>query len=342
MSDLPKLSVLDLATVSEGSTPADALRNSIELAQHTERLGYHRYWVAEHHNMPGIASSAPAVLIAEVASATETMRVGSGGVMLPNHAPLVVAEQFGMLDALHPGRIDLGIGRAPGTDGMTAMALRRDANPLSDEDFPQTLGELVGFFEGKFPPGHPYGHITAVPGAGNLPEIWLLGSSGYSAQVAGMLGWPFSFAHHFMARNTLPALKLYRDSFKPSDRLSEPEAMVAVAVICAEDDETARYLSRAARLSMARLRSGRPTRFPSNEEAAAHEFSPSDEAKIADLAGSAIVGGPETVRRRLEELAAETEADELMITTMVYGHAERLRSYELVAELASRGANVQR
>jgi len=342
MSDLPKLSVLDLATVSEGSTPADALRNSIELAQHTERLGYHRYWVAEHHNMPGIASSAPAVLIAEVASATETMRVGSGGVMLPNHAPLVVAEQFGMLDALHPGRIDLGIGRAPGTDGMTAMALRRDANPLSDEDFPQTLGELVGFFEGKFPPGHPYGHITAVPGAGNLPEIWLLGSSGYSAQVAGMLGWPFSFAHHFMARNTLPALKLYRDSFKPSDRLSEPEAMVAVAVICAEDDETARYLSRAARLSMARLRSGRPTRFPSNEEAAAHEFSPSDEAKIADLSGSAIVGGPETVRRRLEELAAETEADELMITTMVYGHAERLRSYELVAELASRGANVQR
>jgi len=247
-----------------------------------------------------------------------------------------------MLDALHPGRIDLGIGRAPGTDGMTAMALRRDANPLSDEDFPQTLGELVGFFEGKFPPGHPYGRITAVPGAGNLPEIWLLGSSGYSAQVAGMLGWPFSFAHHFMARNTLPALKLYRDSFKPSDRLSEPEAMVAVAVICAEDDETARYLSRAARLSMARLRSGRPTRFPSNDEAAAHEFSPSDEAKIADLSGSAIVGGPETVRRRLQELAAETQADELMITTMVYGHADRLRSYELVAELVSRGANVQR
>ena len=337
MSDLPKLSVLDLATVSEGSTPADALRNSLELAQHAERLGYHRYWVAEHHNMPGIPSSAPAVLIAEIASATETMRVGSGGVMLPNHAPLVVAEQFGMLDALHPGRIDLGIGRAPGTDGMTAMALRRDANPLSDDDFPRTLSELVGFFNGSFPAGHPYGHITAVPGAGNLPEIWLLGSSGYSAQVAGMLGWPFSFAHHFMARNTLPALQLYRESFQPSERLSKPEAMVAVAVICAEDDETARYLSRAARLSMARLRSGRPSRFPSNEEAAAHEFSPSDETKIADLTGSAIVGGPDTVRRRLEELADETQADELMITTMVYDHADRLRSYELIAELAEKG-----
>ena len=338
MSGLPKLSVLDLATVAEGSTPAEALRDSLELANHAERLGYHRFWVAEHHNMPGIASSAPAVLIAEIASATERMRVGSGGVMLPNHAPLVVAEQFGMLDALHPGRIDLGIGRAPGTDGMTAMALRRDANPLSDDDFPQTLGELVGFFSGTFPEGHPYGSITAVPGAGNMPEIWLLGSSGYSAQVAGMLGWPFSFAHHFMARNTLPALKLYRDSFQPSDRLDAPEAMVAVAVICAEDDETARFLSRAARLSMARLRSGRPTRFPSNEEAAAYEFSPKDEAKISDLSGSAIVGGPDTVRHRLEELAAETRADELMVTTMVYDHADRMRSYELVAEIAEIGS----
>lgn len=334
MTDLPRLSVLDLATVSEGSSPSRALANSIELAQHTERLGFHRYWVAEHHNMPGIASSAPAVLIAALAAATERMRIGSGGVMLPNHAPLVVAEQFGMLDALHPGRIDLGIGRAPGTDGMTAMALRRSADALSDEDFPRHLAELVAFFEGSFTPNHPYHRITAVPGEGNMPEIWLLGSSGYSAQVAGMLGWPFAFAHHFMAQNTLPALKLYRDQFQPSKRLEQPQAMVAVAVICAEDDEKARYLSRAARLSMARLRSGMPTRFPSNEEAAAHEFSPKDEAKIADLAGSAIVGGPETVERRLRELAEETQADELMITTMVYDHEDRLRSYELVAELA--------
>lgn len=341
MSALPNLSVLDLATVSEGSTPADALRNSLELAETTERLGFHRYWVAEHHNMPGIASSAPAVLIAAIAAATERMRVGSGGVMLPNHPPLVVAEQFGMLDALHPDRIDLGIGRAPGTDGMTAAALRRDASPLSDDDFPQQLAELVAFFENSFPQGHPYSQITAVPGAGNLPEIWLLGSSGYSAQVAGMLGWPFSFAHHFMARNTLPALKLYREAFRPSQRLAEPRTMVAVAVICAEDDETAGYLSRAARLSMARLRSGRPTRFPSNEEAASHKFSASDEAKIADLSGSAIIGGPDTIRRRLEELAEATEADELMVTTMVYDHADRLRSYEMVAELAGLASDVQ-
>ena len=257
MSGLPKLSVLDLATVADGSTPADALRNSLELAQHVERLGFHRYWVAEHHNMPGIASSAPAVLIAEIASATETMRVGSGGVMLPNHAPLVVAEQFGMLDALHPGRIDLGIGRAPGTDGMTAMALRRDANPLSDDDFPQTLGELVGFFEGKFPEGHPYGSITAVPGAGNTPEIWLLGSSGYSAQVAGMLGWPFSLRPPLHGPEHAAGARALPLDVPPSDRLEKPEAMVAVAVICADDDETARYLSRPARLSMARLRSGR-------------------------------------------------------------------------------------
>ncbi len=338
MIGVPKLSVLDLATVSDGSSPGQALRNSLELAQEAERLGFHRYWVAEHHNMPGIASSAPAVLIAEIAAATEHMRVGSGGVMLPNHAPLVVAEQFGMLDALHPGRIDLGIGRAPGTDGMTAMALRRDANPLSDEDFPRTLSELVGFFKGEWATNHPYSQITAVPGEGNLPEMWLLGSSGYSAQLAGLLGWPFSFAHHFMARNTLPALELYRSRFQPSDRLQKPEAMVAVAVICAEDDERARVLSRPARLSMLRLRSGMPSRFPSNEEAEAYEFSERDEAKISELSGSAIVGGPETVERRLRELAESTKADELMITTMVYDHQDRLASYRRVAELAGLSA----
>ena len=334
MTDLPKLSVLDLATVSDGSTPADALRNSLELAQHAERLGYHRHWVAEHHNMPGIASSAPAVLIAEIASATETMRVGSGGVMLPNHAPLVVAEQFGMLDALHPGRIDLGIGRAPGTDGVTAMALRRDANPLSDDDFPQALGELVAFFEGKFPDGHPYGSITAVPGEGNLPEIWLLGSSGYSAQVAGMLGWPFSFAHHFMARNTLPALELYRKTFRPppgsrSPRRWSPSPSSAPRTTRRPATSRARRASRWRGFAPATRRASRRTRRqrPTSSRR-------KDEAKIADLSGSAIVGGPETVKRRLEELAEETQADELMITTMVYDHADRLRSYELVAEIA--------
>ncbi|CAN5198970.1 LLM class flavin-dependent oxidoreductase [soil metagenome] len=340
MTDLPPLSVLDLATVTRGETPADALGHTLELAREADRLGYERFWVAEHHNMPGIASSAPAVLIAALAAETERIRVGSGGVMLPNHPPLVVAEQFGMLDALHPDRIDLGIGRAPGTDPMTATALRRSQGALSDDDFPQELGELVGFFEGRFPEGHPYGQIRAVPGAGNMPEIWLLGSSGYSAQVAGMLGWPFAFAHHFMARNTLPALKLYRESFRPSERLKRPHAMVAVAVIAAEDDDEARRLARPARLSMARLRSGNPSQFPTNAEAAETELSERDEEKLRDLEGSAIVGGPERVASRLRELAESTQADELMITVPMAEQRDRLRTLERVAGMAGRAQNL--
>ena len=327
------ISVLDLAVVGEGSTPSAALANSVELARTAERLGYHRHWVAEHHNMPGIASSAPAVLAATLAANTETIRIGSGGVMLPNHAPLVVAEQFGMLEALHPGRIDLGIGRAPGTDGVTASALRRSPDPLSDEDFPRALAELHGFFTGGFPEGHPYARITAVPGRGDEPSIWLLGSSGYSAQLAGLLGLPFSFAHHFSPRNTLPALELYRSRFRPSEVLDEPYAMVACAAIVASDDERARWLSGPARLSMARLRSGMPTRFPTPEEAAEHDFSAAEEASISSLTGSAVIGGPETARERFDELLADTAADELMVTTMVHDHADRIRSYELVAEL---------
>ncbi|MQA73578.1 MAG: MsnO8 family LLM class oxidoreductase [Solirubrobacterales bacterium] len=329
----PKLSVLDLAVVADDSSPGAALRNSIELARTAERLGFHRHWVAEHHNMPGIASSAPAVLAATLAAETETMRIGSGGVMLPNHAPLVVAEQFGMLEALHPGRIDLGIGRAPGTDQFTAAALRRSASALSDEDFPRALGELIGFFTGAFTDGHPYARITAVPGLGDVPSIWLLGSSGYSAQLAGMLGLPFSFAHHFSARNTLPALELYRSHFRPSETLDRPHAMVAVAVIAAADDETARWLAGPSRLSMARLRAGMPGRFPSPEEAAAHEWTPAEEQSIGSFSGSAVIGGPETVRERLAALTEQTAADELMITTMVHDHSDRIRSYELVAEL---------
>jgi luciferase family oxidoreductase group 1 len=327
----PKLSVLDLAIVGEGSSHSEALANSVELAQTVERLGYHRHWVAEHHNMPGIASSEPAVLAATLAAKTTTLRIGSGGVMLPNHAPLVVAEQFGMLEALHPGRIDLGIGRAPGTDGVTAAALRRSLDPLSDEEFPRQLGELVGFFKGEFPEGHPYGRITAVPGNGDMPEIWLLGSSGYSAQLAGMLGLRFSFAHHFMPRNTDAALALYRDHFQPSEYLSEPYAMVAVAAIAAADDEHARWLSGPARLSMARLRAGMPTRFPTPEEAEQHEFTASEEQSVQALSGSAMIGSAATVREKLEAFAERTAAQELMITTMVHGHADRIRSYELIA-----------
>ncbi len=333
MPAAPKFSVLDLAIVADDSSPGEALRNSIDLARQAERLGYHRHWVAEHHNMPGIASSAPAVLAATLAAHTQTIRIGSGGVMLPNHPPLVVAEQFGALAALYPDRIDLGIGRAPGTDGYTAAALRRSASPLSDEDFPRQLTELFGFFTGEWPEGHPYSAITAVPGLGDMPAIWLLGSSGYSAQLAGMLGLPFSFAHHFSARNTEPALELYRRHFRPSEYLSEPYAMVAVAVICGADDEQARYLAGPARLSMARLRTGRPSRFPSPEEAAAHVYSADEEAVAKSVGGGQAIGGPQTVRERLDDLRNRTAADELMVVTVVHDHADRIASLERVAEM---------
>jgi luciferase family oxidoreductase group 1 len=327
------LSVHDLAPVGEGSTPGAALQNSRVLVQRAEQLGFHRYWVAEHHNMPGIASSSPAVLIAELASVTSRMRVGSGGVMLPNHAPLVVAEQFGMLEAMHPGRIDLGIGRAPGTDPMTAMALRRAALPLNGDEFPAELGALVGFFSGTFPDDHPYARINAVPARGYRPALWLLGSSDYSAQLAGRLGWPFSFAHHFAARNTLPALAAYRATFKPSPDLARPYAMVAVAVICAPTTEEARWLAGSSRLAFLRLRSGRPGPFPAPETAAEYQYTPAEREFVRSWTSTHVVGDPAHVRDQLEELAAATNADELMITTMVHGHAERVRSYELVAEV---------
>jgi luciferase family oxidoreductase group 1 len=323
------LSVLDLAPVGEGSSPGEALSSTIELARATERLGYHRFWVAEHHNMPGVASSAPAVLIAHLATATERIRVGSGGVMLPNHAPLVVAEQFGMLEALHPGRVDLGIGRAPGTDGVTAQALRRSANPLSVEEFPEQLTELVGYFGGPGQRG-----VTAVPGAGDLPDVWLLGSSGYSAQVAGLLGLPFAFAHHFMPANTLPALALYREQFRPSARLSEPYAMVCAAVTAAEDDDRARYLAGPGALSFLRLRQNRPGRVPTPEEAAAYDNNEVERAFVADRLSSQIIGGPETVLKGMTALLEATRAQELMVTTMVHSPADRMRSFELVAQLA--------
>src|SRR6516162_1236865 len=217
------LSVLDLAPIPEGGSAGGALRATIELARQAERLGFTRFWVAEHHGMPGIASSSPPVLIAHIAEATSRIRVGSGGVMLPNHTSLVIAEQFGMLEALHPGRIDLGIGRAPGTDQATAAALRH----RGPDEFPRQLTDLLGFFTGQWPTGHPLATVHAIPGEGNSPDMWLLGSSGYSAQVAGALGLPFAFAHHFMPANTLPALELYRESFRPSETLGKPYAMVA-------------------------------------------------------------------------------------------------------------------
>ncbi len=283
--------------------------------------------------MPGIASSAPAVLLAHLASLTERIRLGSGGVMLPNHAPLVIAEQFGMLEALHPGRIDLGIGRAPGTDPRTAAALRRTQS-LQEPDLPEQLGELYGFFNGTFPEDHPYRGITAVPARGNQPAIWLLGSSDYSARLAGLLGLPFSFAHHFSAANTLPALEVYRRSFRPSAELAEPYVMLGVAVLCADDHERAAYLSRPGDLAFLRLRSGRPGPFPTPEAAAAFNPTPHEKELIRSWSVSRIVGDPEEVGADLAALLDRTGADELMVTTMVHGHDDRVRSYRLLAELA--------
>ena len=335
MADLAvPLSVLDLAPVGEGSSPAHALRSSGELVRRAELLGYRRYWVAEHHNMPGIASSSPGVLLAHLASLTSTIRVGSGGVMLPNHAPLVVAEQFGMLEALHPGRVDLGIGRAPGTDRVTMRALGTSVPGPAGDDFPQQLLELLGFFTGSFPEDHPYRQITAVPALGYQPAIWLLGSSDYSAQLAGLLGLPFSFAHHFASGNTPAAVAAYRSSFRPSAGLPEPYLMLGVAVICAETEQRAKWLAGPSRLAFLRLRSGRPGRYPTPEEAAEYTFTPREREVIRSWTSSHVVGDPDTVRGQLADLVARTGADELIVTTMTHDPADRIRSYELLAELA--------
>jgi luciferase family oxidoreductase group 1 len=326
VNEIP-LSVLDLAPVEAGRTAGAALRNTTELARRTETLGYRRFWVAEHHNMPGIASSAPAVLLAHLAASTSTIRLGSGGVMLPNHAPLVVAEQFGTLEALHPGRIDLGIGRAPGTDQLTALALRRTMEGLGAEDFPRELTNLIGYFAGDTAQ-----RIIAMPGRGDMPAIWLLGSSGFSAQLAGLLGLPFSFAHHFSSTNTEPALALYRESFRPSAWLDRPYAMVAVSVICADTDERAQWLAGPAGLSFLRLRQGSPQAMATPEEAAAYPYTDLDRELTEQRRVGQALGSPETVRRQLGELVDRTDADELMLTTMVYDIADRIHSFELVAE----------
>jgi len=324
------LSVLDLSPVPSGGSSRQALADTVSLAQEVERLGYRRFWVAEHHGMPGVASSAPAVLIGAIAAATERIRVGSGGVMLPNHAPLVVAEQFGTLEALHPGRIDLGLGRAPGTDPATASALRRGA---SAEEFPHELLALRSFFDGRWQEGHPWAGLHAVPALGNGPALWLLGSSGYSAQVAGMLGLPFAFAHHFAPQGTLAALDLYRSTFRPSEVLDAPYAMVCASVVLADDDARARELAMPGALSFLRLRSGRPGVLPSPEEAAGYPYSPQEQAFVDDRIGQQAVGGPATVLRHLEDLVAATDADELMVTTMVHDPQDRVRSFRLLSQL---------
>ncbi len=330
LAPLP-LSVLDLAPVGSDATPAEALQATIALARRADELGLSRFWVAEHHSMPGIASSAPAVLIAAIAAATESIRVGSGGVMLPNHAPLVVAEQFGTLAALHPGRIDLGLGRAPGTDQLAAAALRRGA---SGDDFPPELGELACFLSGEFPDDHPYaGKVRAVPAASPQPPLWLLGSSGFSAELAGMLGLPFAFAHHFSAANTIPALEHYRSSFREGGLLPKPYAMVTVQVVCAPTDEEAERLALPSALSFLRLRQGNPGPLPTPEEAAAHPWTPAEQQFVLQRRDGQAIGSPDTVRESLRRLLADTEADELMITAQVADPAARIRSVELTRAL---------
>ncbi|MEU9503911.1 LLM class flavin-dependent oxidoreductase [Streptomyces sp. NPDC048196] len=339
------LSVLDLVTVGAGHTAAGAVRTAVDLARTAERRGFHRYWVAEHHSMPGVASSSPAVLLAHVAAHTQRIRLGSGGVMLPNHAPLVIAEQFGTLEAMAPGRIDLGLGRAPGTDGATAAALRRTER-LNEgaDDFPQQLAELTRFLDDTFPDGHPYARIHAVPGpvqatspggvqSPHRPPLWLLGSSGFSARLAGSLGLPFAFAHHFSAANTLPALDLYRASFRPSEVLAEPYALIGVSALAAEDEREARRQVMTGALAMVRLRTGRAGLVPSPEEAEAYPFNELERGFVDSWLSNVVHGTPDAVRQGLDDLAKRTGADELMITSNAHGPAARVRSYELIADV---------
>ncbi|ATY95885.1 LLM class flavin-dependent oxidoreductase [Streptomyces cavourensis] len=338
------LSVLDLVTVGQGRTASQALRTGVEIARLAELRGFHRYWVAEHHSMPGVASSSPAVLLAHIAAHTDRIRLGSGGVMLPNHAPLVIAEQFGTLEAMAPGRIDLGLGRAPGTDGATAAALRRsDRLNEGADDFPQQLSELIRFLDDDFPDGHPYARIHAVPGpvqatapggvqSAHRPPVWLLGSSGFSARLAGTLGLPFAFAHHFSARNTIPALDLYRSSFRPSAVLDAPYALIGVSALAADEEAEARRQVLTGALSMVRLRTGRPGLTPSPEEAAAYGFSPMEREFVDGWLADVIHGTADEVRTGLDDLAKRTGADELMITANAHGGEARLRSYELIAD----------
>lgn len=323
------LSVLDLAPIIEGSNAGQSFKNSVELAQHTENWGFNRYWLAEHHNMPGIASSATSVIIGHIAGATKRIRVGAGGIMLPNHATLVIAEQFGTLESLYPGRIDLGLGRAPGSDQATAYALRRTLS-RGAEEFPQQLEELEDYFD-----VNPTARVRAFPGEGLDIPIWLLGSSGFSAQLAAQKGLPFSFASHFAPDYTLPALKLYRDNFQPSDVLKEPYAMVGVNVIAADTDERAHWVATSQQQQFLSLIRGMPTQLKppiDNIHEVWSEFERASVEKTLD-SRSTIVGNPETVKQKLESFLKETEADEIIINSQIFHQQDRLRSYEIVAEM---------
>ena len=323
------LSVLDLSPVPEGSDAGQALRNSLDLARHAEALGYGRYWMAEHHNMPGIASAATAVALAHVAAGTRTIRVGAGGVMLPNHAPLVIAEQFGTLAALHPGRVDLGLGRAPGSDMITARAMRRDL--MADEgDFPRDVVELLGYFR-TAAPGQA---VQAVPGAGLDVPVWILGSSTFGAQLAAMLGLPYAFASHFAPAQMAEAVAVYRERFRPSERLAAPYVMLGVNVFAADTDAEARRLFTSLQQAFLNLRTGRPGKLPPPvDETDARLADPRARAMLDNALACSVVGGPETVRRGVRDFAARTGADELMVTAQIFDHGARRRSFEILARV---------
>src|SRR5947209_19094040 len=314
------LSVLDLAPIAEGSDAGQALRNSADLARHVEALGYRRFWMAEHHNLPGIASAATAVALAHVAAGTSRIRIGAGGIMLPNHAPLLIAEQFGTLAALHPGRVELGLGRAPGSDQITARAVRR-ALLQNEESFPQEVLELMGYFR----PVEPGQKVQAVPGAGLDVPIWILGSSTFGAQLAAYLGLPFAFASHFAPGMLAQAAAIYRERFRPSEQLATPYLMLGVTTVAAETDEEARFLFSSLQQATLNNRTGRPSRVPPPVPDFEARLDPYARAILQDAFASAVVGGPETVRRGLDGLVGRTGADELMVTANIYDHEKRKR-----------------
>ena len=328
------LSVLDLAPIPQGSTPGEALRNSLDLARHAERLGYRRHWVAEHHNMPGIASAATSVVVGYLAAGTSTIRVGAGGIMLPNHSPLVIAEQFGTLESLYPGRIDLGLGRAPGTDQLTARALRRD--PMSANEFPQDVQDLQFLF-GPVQPGQA---IQAVPGAGLEVPLWILGSSTFGARLAAALGLPYAFASHFAPTDLLEALALYRSEFRPSRQLEAPYAMAGLNVFAADTDEEARRLFTTPQQSWANRFRGIPGPYPAPIDDIEAYWTPAEKARASSMLTYSVVGSPETVHAGLEQFVELTGVDEGMVVSAIFDHHARLRSYAILAEAAARPTRV--
>jgi luciferase family oxidoreductase group 1 len=324
---MPPFSILDLASITQGSTPALALGNTLDLAQHAERWGYKRYWLAEHHNMTGIASAATAVVIGYVAGGTSTIRVGAGGIMLPNHSPLVIAEQFGTIEALYPGRIDLGVGRAPGTDQRTVRALRRD--PRSSDNFPQDVLELQALL-GPVQPGQ---LVQAIPGTGSNVPLWILGSSLFGAQLAAMLGLPFAFASHFAPEALMQALQVYRERFQPSAQLRRPYAMAGINVIAAATDTEAQRLFTSAQQQFANRFRGTRGQLPPPIDTIEDYWTPEEKMHVSNSLACSFVGSAKTIRAGLERFVRETEADELMVAAAIFDHRARLRSYEILSEI---------